>query len=59
MHEREKHTSGPEGRLVLMMVVRAKARTYPTGFFRKLFSPGLAQFDETPGLSNSEFFRSL
>jgi hypothetical protein len=33
MHGREKHTSGPEGRLVLMMVVRAKARTYPTGSF--------------------------
>ena len=31
MHEREEHTSGPEGRLVLMVVVRAKARTYPTG----------------------------
>jgi hypothetical protein len=33
MHEREKHTSGPEGRLILTMVVRAKARTYPTGSF--------------------------
>jgi hypothetical protein len=33
MHGREKHTSRPEGRLVLMMVVRAKARTYPSGSF--------------------------
>jgi hypothetical protein len=33
MHEREKHTSGPEGRLVLMVVVRAKARTYPAASY--------------------------
>ena len=39
MHEREEHTSGPEGRLVLMVVVRAKARTYPNWeFFRNLYS---------------------
>src|ERR1700733_7989021 len=37
MHGRKKRTSGPEGRLVLTIVVRAKARTYPTGSFSAAF----------------------
>jgi hypothetical protein len=38
MHEREKHTSGPEGRLILTMVVRAKQAAEKTSDLRLGFA---------------------
>jgi hypothetical protein len=50
----------------LGVLTRAKARSLQLGRSRgfenplpRTASPGLAQFDLDPGLSNSEFFRGL